>query len=756
VSFDIIAEVARELSIARDQAQNTVALLQEGATVPFIARYRKERTGSLDETQIRQVEERWRYFSELEERRQAILASIQEQGFALPDDLRARIAACRQKQELEDLYLPYRPKRRTRAMIAREKGLEPLAERIQAQREPPEAVARAASAFVNPDRGVATVEEALAGAQDILAERVADDAEVRAQVRAALRRMGAITASRRADKPDPEGRFAQYYDHAERLDRIPHHRVLALDRGEAAEVLRVAVEGPDEEIVARLRRRFVASNPRLASPVVAAAVDDAYKRLIRPAIERELRAELTEAAGTAAIGLFGQNLRQLLLQPPVRDAVVLGVDPGLRTGCKLAVVDTTGKLLEYATVYPHQAQHQRAEASRTLLDLIHRHSANLIAIGNGTASRETMQWVEEALRDEPLPQPLPGAGRGAESRKPVDSPSPRRGGGRGERSSHQVRAVTVNESGASVYSASEVAIQEFPNLDVTIRGAISIARRLQDPLAELVKIEAKSIGVGQYQHDVDQKQLKEALDGVVESCVNHVGVDLNTASASLLAYVAGVGPQVAKNIVRWRDEHGAFASRAQLLKVPKLGPKAFQQAAGFLRVHGGTQPLDASAVHPESYPVVERMAARLDLPVARLVRNTEAVRRLRLEEFVAGEVGLPTLKDIVAELERPGRDPRGEVQQVAFRDDVHGIEDLREGMVLTGVITNITDFGAFVDIGVHQDGLVHISQMAARRIRHPTEVCAIGQVVQVRVLGVEPERKRISLSLRDTEHRDHA
>jgi uncharacterized protein len=725
VAFDILSEIAQELSISGTQVRSTVELLDEGATVPFIARYRKERTGSLDETQIRQIEERWRYYGELAERREVVLASIAEQG-KLTEELRGRLEACRQKQELEDLYLPFRPKRRTRATIAREKGLEPLAERIWQQREPPEVVSRAAAAFVNAARGVETVEEALAGAQDILAERVADDADVRSHVRDSLRRTGTVVAQRRSGggsessptaRPanDPEGKFALYYDYAERLDRLPSHRVLALDRGENAEVLRLSIEGPDDEIVARLRRRFVATSPRLASPVVAAAVEDAYKRLVRPAIERELRTELTERAGTAAISLFGQNLRQLLLQPPVRDAVVVGVDPGLRTGCKVAVVDATGKFLDYETVYPHTSQHRRGEASRVLFDLVRRHNARLVAVGNGTASRETMQWVTEALA---------GLDRGS------------------------VRTVTVSEAGASVYSASPVAIEEFPDLDVTARGAISIARRLQDPLAELVKIEPKAIGVGQYQHDVDQKQLKEALDGVVESCVNHVGVDLNTASVSLLAYVAGVGPQVARNIVRWRDEHGAFSTRAQLLKVPKLGPKAYQQAAGFLRIPVGPQPLDASAVHPERYPVVERMAGQLGLAVKALIGNTTAIRQINPRDFIEGEVGLPTLQDILSELEKPGRDPRGEVQDVTFREDVHELSDLREGMVLPGVVTNITDFGAFVDIGVHQDGLVHVSQMADRRIRHPSEVCAIGQAVQVRVLGVERERRRISLSMK--------
>jgi uncharacterized protein len=724
--FDIVAEIGRELAIAPGQARSTVELLQEGATVPFIARYRKERTGSLDETQIRQIDERWRYFSELQERRAAILTSIAEQG-KLTDELRVRLEACRQKQELEDLYLPFKPKRRTRAMIAREKGLEPLAERIWAQRDPIDAIGQAALAFVDAARGVASVEEALAGAQDILAERVADDADVRALVRHAFRQAGRITARRRSagdasgggsgrgEAADPEGKFALYYDHTERLDRMPPHRVLALDRGERAGVLRVSADGPDEEIIERLRRRFLAPSPRLASPVVAAAVEDAYRRLVRPAIERELRTELTETAGAAAISLFGQNLRQLLLQPPVRDTIVLGVDPGLRTGCKVAVVDATGKLLQHATVYPHSSQARRSEASQALLDLVRRHDARLVAVGNGTASRETTQWAEEALAG------LAGA---------------------------PVRVVTVSEAGASVYSASPVAIEEFPDLDVTVRGAISIARRVQDPLAELVKIEPKAIGVGQYQHDVDQKQLKEALDAMVESCVNHVGVDLNTASASLLAYVAGVGPQLARNIVRWRDERGAFTARAQLMKVPKLGPKAFQQAAGFLRVHGSAQPLDASAVHPERYSVVEGMAARLGLGLKELVGNTAAIRRIEPREFIDGDVGLPTLQDILKELEKPGRDPRGEAQAVAFREDVRTLADLREGMVLPGVITNITDFGAFVDIGVHQDGLVHISQMVDRRIRHPGEVCAIGQVVQVRVLGAEPERHRISLSMK--------
>jgi uncharacterized protein len=724
LAFDAEREIAAELSVRPAQVENTVALLAEGATVPFIARYRKERTGELTETQVRQIEERWRYFRELAERREAILASIAEQGVQLPPEVRARIEACRQKQELEDLYAPYKPKRRTRAMIAREKGLEPLADRIEAQREPADTIPRVAAGFVDAARGVASVEEALAGAQDILAERVADDADVRALVRQALRRAGTISARRRPDGKDPEGKFALYYDHAERLDRIPHHRVLALDRGERAEVLRVTIEGPDDEIVARLRRRFVAPTPRLASPVVAAAVEDAYKRLLGPAIERELRSELTEQASGSAIDLFGQNLRQLLLQPPVRDAVVVGVDPGLRTGCKVAVVDATGKLLEHATVYPHPPHARREEATRSLQALIRRHGARLVAIGNGTASRETMQWVEQALG--------PSA-KGNEESQPA------------------VRAVTVSEAGASVYSASPVAIEEFPDLDVTIRGAISIARRLQDPLAELVKIDPKSIGVGQYQHDVDQKELKEALDAVVESCVNHVGVDLNTASASLLGYIAGVGPQLARGIVRWREENGAFDRREQLLKVPRLGPKAYQQAAGFLRVHDGSRPLDASAVHPERYPVVERMAARLALPVERLIRNPEAIRRIDPGDYVDEEVGLPTLRDILAELEKPGRDPRGEVQEVAFREDVHSLEDLREGMILPGVVTNVTDFGVFVDVGVHQDGLAHISQLADRRVRHPSEVCAIGQPVTVRVLGVEPERRRISLSLKGIE-----
>jgi uncharacterized protein len=718
--LDFAREIARELSIGPGQARSTIELLQEGATVPFIARYRKERTGSLDETQIRQVEERWRYYTELEERLAAILTSIAEQG-QLTEELRARLEACRQKQELEDLYLPFKPKRRTRAMIAREKGLEPLAERIWAQREPPDAAARAAAAFVDAARGVGSSEEALAGAQDIVAERVGDDADVRALVRDMLRRAGRIAAQRRSagdgaarsEAADPEGKFALYYDYSEPLARIPSHRVLALDRGERAGVLRVSLEGPDEETIGRLRRRFLSPSPRLASPVVAAAVEDAYKRLVRPAIERELRAELTENAGAGAISVFGQNLRQLLLQPPARDAVVVGVDPGLRTGCKVAVVDATGKLLEHATVYPHPPQAHRREASRALLDLVRGHKAGLVAVGNGTASRETVQWAEEALE-------------GLEG----------------------VRVVTVSEAGASVYSASPVAIEEFPELDVTVRGAISIARRLQDPLAELVKIEPKAIGVGQYQHDVDQKQLKEALDGVVESCVNYVGVDLNTASASLLGYVAGIGPQLARNIVRRREERGSYSTRAQLMEVPKLGPKAFQQAAGFLRVHGSPQPLDASAVHPERYPIVERMATQLGLAVKALIGNGAAIRRLEPRDFIEGDAGLPTLQDILAELEKPGRDPRGEVQAIVFREDVQSLDDLREGMVLTGVITNVTDFGAFVDIGVHQDGLVHVSQMAARRIRHPGEVCAIGQAVQVRVLGVEPERRRISLSMR--------
>lgn len=695
------------------QVSQTVQLLQEGGTVPFIARYRKEQTGELDEVAIRLIEERFSYFSELTERKVTILATIAEQGKLTPE-LQARIETTRLKTELEDLYLPYKPKRRTKATIARERGLEPLADLIAAQEIICGTPEEAAAPFVNGEMGVPDAAAALEGAGHILAERLADDADVRAFVRRLTWEQGLFSSRVCGDRKGEVTKFEMYYDYKEQLKTIPSHRMLAMRRGEKEEVLFLALLAPVDEILAGLRRRIV-RRAGIFQPLLEGVAQDAYKRLIATSIEVELRLEAKNQADEAAIRVFAQNLRNLLLAPPAGGKRVLGVDPGLRTGSKLAAVDATGRFLEHVTIYPHTGAGRLSQAKADFLRLVTDHNVVMIAIGNGTAGREMELFARETLSSAGLKLPV----------------------------------VMVSEAGASVYSASDIAREEFPELDLTVRGAISIARRLQDPLAELVKIDPKSIGVGQYQHDVNQVMLKKSLDEVVESCVNYVGVDLNTASWALLSYVSGVGHALAKSIVSHRDEHGSFATRKMLLNVPRFGAKAFEQAAGFLRIRNGKHPLDSSAVHPERYPLVEAMAADSGVQLEQLLADPALAAGIVLQRYVTAEVGLPTLKDIVAELLKPGRDPRQQFETATFRDDIREISDLKEGLVLQGVVTNVTAFGAFVDIGVHQDGLVHVSHLANRFIKNPHDAVKVGQLVQVKVLSADAVRKRIALSIKE-------
>ena len=714
---EIVARVATELSLAPQQVRSTLALFAEGATLPFVARYRKEATGGLDEVQLRDVRERAEYLHEMEVRRAAIIKSVDEQG-KLDDVLRAQLLAADTKQALEDLYLPYKPKRRTRAMIARERGLAPLADALWTGVIDDAAVRAMAETFLLPEvegkpSEVPSVDAALQGARDILSEQVSEDAVVRGWVREVTRAKGAVKSSVITDKASDDSKFKDYFDFNESLGTIPSHRMLAIRRGETEGELLWRVEAPLEEINAKLAREVIAE--RKATEQLTLVAMDCYRRLLAPTIEVELRVELKTRADDEAITIFGRNLEQLLLSSPAGEKRVLGLDPGFRSGVKVAVVGATGALQHTDTLYLHQ-EDRFAGAIRTIVT---RFNPELIAIGNGTASRETETLVKAALRElDPSP----------------DGTRP--------------QVVVVNEAGASVYSASDLARAEFPDLDVSIRGAVSIARRLQDPLAELVKIDPKSIGVGQYQHDVHQTKLKQRLDDIVESCVNRVGVEVNTASAALLAYVAGIGPGLAQSIVTLRDQRGRLTSRADLKDVPRLGAKAFEQAAGFLRVRGGVHPLDASAVHPERYALVERMAKDSGVGVAALVGNETLVDAIQLAQYVSADVGMPTLRDIVAELRKPGRDPRSAFEPPAFREDLNKPADLLPGMVLEGVVTNIVAFGAFVDVGVHQDGLVHVSQIADRYVKDPNDVVKVGQKVQVTVQSVDLARGRIALTMK--------
>jgi len=711
----LVKIITEETGLKLGQVTNTINLLQDGATVPFIARYRKEQTGELDEVQIRTIEERLAYFTELEARRQTILTSIREQGKLTPE-LQARIETTRQKTELEDLYLPYKPKRRTKATIAKERGLEPLADLMAAQELTSGSALEAAAPFVDPEKEVPTPEAALEGAGHILAERLADDADCRAMVRRLTWEQGVMATKVASDKKEQVTKFEMYYDYQEPLKEIPSHRMLAMRRGEKEEVLRLSLQVPQAEILAGLKHRLI-KGESIFNPWLETVAEDAYKRLIATSIEVELRLQAKDLADEAAIAIFAKNLKNLLLAPPAGGRRVLGIDPGLRTGSKLAAVDQTGRFLEHVTIYPHTGAGRVDQARADLLRLVEAHGIEMIAIGNGTAGREMELFTKETLTK---------AGK-------------------------HLPVVMVSEAGASIYSASEIAREEFPELDLTVRGAISIARRLQDPLAELVKVDPKSIGVGQYQHDVNQTMLKKSLDEVVESGVNYVGVDLNTASWALLSYVAGVGPALGKAIARHRDENGPFSSRKGLLKVSRFGAKAFEQAAGFLRIRGGKHPLDNSAVHPERYPLVEQMAKDLGVSLEELTKTPALAEKIDLKQYVSDGVGLPTLRDILEELKKPGRDPRQQFQTADFRDDIREISDLQEGMILQGVVTNVTAFGAFVDIGVHQDGLVHVSHLANRFIKDPNDAVQVGQVVKVKVLSADPQRKRIALSIKETE-----
>ncbi|MCD8078767.1 MAG: RNA-binding transcriptional accessory protein [Lachnospiraceae bacterium] len=712
--MDICKKLAAELKIRVPQAEAAVKLIDEGNTIPFIARYRKEATGSLNDEVLRSLDERLRYLRGLEERKEQVLSAISEQG-KLTAELEKQIHDAETLVAVEDYYRPYKQKRRTRASMAKERGLEPLAEQIWEQSLEQEA-SLCAQDFVNPEQGVETPEAALQGACDILAERISDNAEYRTFLRDAMRNCGSVISE--AKTPGAKSVYEMYYQYEESVRRTTGHRVLALNRGEKEKFLTVRIEMEEEPALRYLEKKVIRRKESYAEPLLRETVRDSYRRLIQPSLEREIRAELTEKAEDGAIQVFGKNLEQLLLAPPIVGQVVLGWDPAFRTGCKLAVVDATGKVLDTAVIYPTAPQNRVEESKKVLKRFISKYHVTLISVGNGTASRESEQIIAELLRE--IPEP--------------------------------VRYIIVNEAGASVYSASPLATEEFPEYDVGQRSAISIARRLQDPLAELVKIEPKSIGVGQYQHDMNQKKLGEALQGVVEDCVNRVGVDLNTASASLLAYVSGVNKTIAKNIVSYREEHGAFRSRRELLKVPKLGPRAYEQCAGFLRIRGGDNPLDMTAVHPESYRAAEELLKRLgcrpeDIPAGRLAGISKKVPDVKSMAESLG-LGTETLKDILKELEKPGRDPRDEMPAPILRTDVMEMKDLKPGMILKGTVRNVIDFGAFVDIGVHQDGLVHISQMSHRFIKHPLEAVHVGDVVQVKVLSVDTERKRISLTMK--------
>ncbi len=712
--MDIMKKIAAELGVRANQVEAAVKLIDEGCTIPFIARYRKEATGALNDEQLRDLYDRLVYLRNLEEKKQTVLASIEEQG-KLTEELRSQILAAETQVAVDDLYRPYRPKRRTRATIAKEKGLEPLANILMLQMLKTPVLEEAAK-YVDPEKEVATPEEALAGARDILAEFISDNADYRKHIRELTMKKGSLVSA--AKDPEAESVYEMYYDYNEPLAKAAGHRTLAINRGEKEKVLTVRIEAPVDDVIRYLEKQVITNTQAQTAPILCDVIADAYDRLIAPAIEREIRNDLSEKAEDGAIKVFGKNLEQLLMQPPIKGQVVLGWDPAFRTGCKLAVVDETGKVLDTTVIYPTAPQNKVEEAKAVLKKLISKYHITLISLGNGTASRESEQIIVQLLKEIPV----------------------------------QVQYIIVNEAGASVYSASKLATEEFPNFDVGQRSATSMARRLQDPLAELVKIDPKSIGVGQYQHDMNQKKLSEALSGVVEDCVNRVGVDLNTASASLLEYISGISKAIAKNIVTYREENGAFTARSQLLKVAKLGPKAYEQSAGFMRISDGKNPLDATGVHPESYAatkaLLEKMGYTLeDVKNRNVVGISKKIRDYKklAEELEIGEL---TLRDIVKELEKPARDPRDDMPKPILRSDVLEMKDLTPGMVLKGTVRNVIDFGAFVDIGVHQDGLVHISQMCDRYIKHPLEVVSVGDIVEVKVLSVDLKKQRIQLTMK--------
>ena len=704
--------IADELSIKLSQVDAAVKLIDEGNTIPFISRYRKEATGALNDEQLRNLYDRLTYLRNLDEKKATVLSSIEEQGL-LTDELRVQINDAMTMVVLEDLYRPYRPKRRTKASIAKEKGLEGLANIIllQMTKKP---LSDEAKAYLNPEKEVNTIEDAINGAKDIIAENISDDADYRMWIRKYTFNNGSIVSKAKDEKA--ESVYEMYYDYSEAVKKVPGHRVLAINRGEAEKVLTVKISVDEEQIIKYLESKVIVNNNENTVPQLKEAITDAFSRLIFPSIEREIRNELTEKAEDSAINVFGKNLEQLLLQPPVSGHVVLGWDPAFRTGCKLAVVDATGKVLDTTVIYPTAPQNKVEESKKTVKALINKYGISLISLGNGTASRESEVIIADIIK---------------------------------EADSHVEYAI-VNEAGASVYSASKLATEEFPNFDVGQRSAASIARRIQDPLAELVKIDPKSIGVGQYQHDMNQKKLSDALTGVVEYCVNKVGVDLNTASAALLEYISGINKTLAKNIVEYRETNGRFKNRKQLLKVPKLGPKAYEQCAGFLRILNGENPLDATSVHPESYEITNKLLDKLGFSVSDIKTGLKLSDMIKDKKKLSSElsVGELTLSDILKELEKPGRDPREDSPKPALRSDVLSLEDLREGMILKGTIRNVIDFGAFVDIGVHQDGLVHISQICEQYIKHPLEKVSVGDIVEVKVLSIDMAKKRIALTMR--------
>lgn len=712
--MDIIAKIAEELGIKKGQADAAVKLIDEGCTIPFIARYRKEATGALDDEVLRNLSDRLVYLRNLEEKKETVLASIEEQG-KLTEELREQILAAETQVAVDDLYRPYRPKRRTRATVAKEKGLEPLADIIMLQMLKTPLMEEAAK-YTDPEKGVENAEDALAGARDILAEYISDNAEYRTYIRGLTMKKGRLLSN--AKDKEAESVYEMYYEFDDALSKVAGHRILAINRGEKEKFLTVKVEAPEEDIIRYLEKQIITNTQAETAQVLKEAAADAYERLVAPAIEREIRGDLTEKAEDGAIKVFGKNLQQLLMQPPIAGQVVLGWDPAFRTGCKLAVVDSTGRVLDTTVIYPTAPQNKVEEAKAVLKKLISKYHITLISLGNGTASRESEQIIVELLKEIPV----------------------------------TVQYIIVNEAGASVYSASKLATEEFPNFDVGQRSAASMARRLQDPLAELVKIDPKSIGVGQYQHDMNQKKLSEALGGVVEDCVNKVGVDLNTASAPLLEYISGISKAIAKNIVIYREENGKFTSRSQLLKVAKLGPKAYEQCAGFMRITDGKNPLDATGVHPESYAATKELLTKLGYTLSDVSSRSVAGISKKISDYktLASEldIGELTLRDIVKELEKPARDPREDMPKPILRSDVLEMKDLTPGMVLKGTVRNVIDFGAFVDIGVHQDGLVHISQICDRYIKHPLEAVSVGDIVEVKVLSVDLKKQRIQLSMK--------
>lgn len=706
----ILKNIIKDLDLKDTSVKNTVQLLEESATIPFIARYRKERTGNLDETEIARISEKYDYYKDLEKRKETILKTIESQG-KLTQDLSEKITVCTDKNTLEDIYLPYKPKKRTRATIAKEKGLGPLADYIYRQTETEESKKSIVSGYINKEKGITSYKEAISGAQDIISEKISDNEYIRGWIRSHTRSKGYITSSAKKEWLGQKSKYENYYELKEPIKKSPSHRILAIRRGTKENILKWEIEVDKDYIIHHMQKEIIKNPDFTFKDELETAIEDSFKRLINPSIENETYNLKIEDAEKEAIYVFSKNLRNLLLSPPAGARVIMGIDPGYRTGCKVAIIDKKGDFKEYSPIYPHEPHKKTAQSEKILLDMIRKYDVDLIAIGNGTASKETDRFVRDLIKRHDL----------------------------------KSRSTVVSESGASVYSASKTALKEFPDLDVTVRGAISIARRLQDPLAELVKIDPKSIGVGQYQHDVNQKELKKSLDQTVSSCVNHVGVELNTASSELLSYVSGIGPTLAGNIVQYRTENSPFRNRNHLKKVPKLGIAAFEQCAGFLRIRESMNPLDNSAIHPETYHLVEKIAKDNNVSTKELIGNTTLISSINIENYVTEQFGIPTLIDIIDELKKPGLDPRKKFETIEFSKDINKITDLKEEMILDGTVTNVTNFGAFTDIGVHQDGLIHISKLSKSFVKNPNDIISVGDTVKVKVLKVDTVLKRISL-----------